>query len=134
MPCGDLREFLFSSKEHREGAMRVYVLWISFFLFVVLVSPISAQLTGGGKEWNEILSAAKKEGRVVEFRDTFPCTATDRSCGEALPDNEYIASSGEAHPPCDRERERDRVLSSQTARAGRCSSRARCSVACCEGQ
>ncbi len=72
MPYGDLREFLFSSKEQREGTMRVYVLWISFFLFVGLVSPVSAQLKGWEKEWNEILSAAKKEGRVVVMGSADP--------------------------------------------------------------
>jgi len=52
--------------------MQVYVLWISFVLFVGLVSPVSAQLKGWEKEWNEILSAAKKEGRVVVMGSADP--------------------------------------------------------------
>ena len=52
--------------------MVVHLLWISLFLFAGLVHPVSAQLKGWEKEWNEILSAAKKEGRVVVMGSADP--------------------------------------------------------------
>jgi len=52
--------------------MVVHLLWISLFLFVGLVHPVSARLKGWEKEWNELLSAAKKEGRVVVMGSADP--------------------------------------------------------------
>ena len=52
--------------------MVVHLLWISLFLFVGLVHPVSAQSKGWEKEWNEILHAAKKEGKVVVMGSADP--------------------------------------------------------------
>jgi len=52
--------------------MVVHLLLIGFLLFVGLVHPVSAQLKGWEKEWSEILSAAKKEGKVVVAASPHP--------------------------------------------------------------
>jgi len=52
--------------------MVVHLLWISLFLFVGLAHPVSAKSIGWEREWNEILSAAKKQGKVVVMGSADP--------------------------------------------------------------